>query len=192
MAGHPALSTQPRADVHAVELHGVKIIYKHKNARDSPHNPSAGTGDAQVPQRGTSSQQQRGADKAEPHAVSRPAIRRRSEAMQDNVALVNACWNSSRQSELQQRQTTLLRCSRGCHAHCTYSRFTIVQRAGRTQIDTARAILEVSLAGRRLSRIPSCPSGPRFSVTTHAHSSRHLSWRTLRIRRGVGSLVRAC
>jgi len=65
-----ALSTQPRADVHAVELHGVKIIYKHKNARDSPHNPSAGTGDAQVPQRGTSSQQQRGADKAEPHAVS--------------------------------------------------------------------------------------------------------------------------
>ena len=64
-----ALSTQPRADVHAVELHGVKIIYNwKKKTRLAPGHPAAGAGETQAPRRGTTSQQHRGDSNAEPHA----------------------------------------------------------------------------------------------------------------------------
>ena len=64
-----AMSTQPRADVHAVEIHGVKIIYKHKSTRESPHHPAEGAGETQASQRVASSQQQRGDRGAESHAA---------------------------------------------------------------------------------------------------------------------------
>jgi len=75
-----ALRTQPRADVHAVELHGVKIIFKHKISEKADASSSAG-GAKDQPRPTKSSSQDPRKDREEPDAASGgnpPAPRRNS------------------------------------------------------------------------------------------------------------------
>jgi len=64
-----ALRTQPRAEVHAVEVHGVKIIFKHKFAGKADASSSAG-GAKDQPQQSKSSKPDSRKDRAEPDAAS--------------------------------------------------------------------------------------------------------------------------
>ena len=78
-----ALNTQPRADVHAVELHSVKIIYMHKKGAMQHPGPKADrSGDSPESKRQGASEPRRGADSTTVDPAGKPTERQQRNSSQ--------------------------------------------------------------------------------------------------------------